>query len=121
MPASIDFTKPLQGRRLRFGQRRMDRENVPTQGRQCPVFGTCLDARKSRVELFCYGTERQNNFTKQFVQHLREAGVDGSEAAEDSFVTGEMFERGTGRGEIAKGEEEEQNRERGEDNLQSAV
>jgi len=52
---------------------------------------------------------------------MREAGINRAEAAEDSFVTGEMFEVGARAGEIAVGEQEEQNGERGENNLERAI
>ena len=59
----------------------------------------------------------QNDFAENFVEHLREAGVDRGESAENSFVAGEMFEAGTRVREIADGEQEEQNRERTEHDL----
>src|SRR4030088_2797374 len=58
--------------------------------------------------LLCHRAERQYSFAEQFVKHLRESGVNRGESAEDSFITGEMFEPATGCGEIAVGEQQEQ-------------
>ena len=55
-------------------------------------------------ELFFHRAERQHDFAKDFVQHLRQSGVNCGEAAEHSFVAGEMFEAGAGVGEIADGQ-----------------
>ena len=71
--------------------------------------------------LFLHWPKRQHSFTEQLIKHLREAGVNRGETAEDSFVTGEMFESGARVCVIAVGEEKEKNRQRAEYDLQSAV
>jgi hypothetical protein len=50
-------------------------------------------------------TERENNFAEQFVQNLREAGVNRGEAADKSFIAGEMFEVRARAAVIADGEQ----------------
>src|SRR5215471_13206751 len=50
--------------------------------------------------------ERENDLAVEFVQDLRQAGVDRGEAANDSFPAGEMFKTGTRVGEIAVSKQE---------------
>src|SRR5205823_3042501 len=80
-------------------------------------------SRDSRVERFSFlhRAERQDDFAVQFVQHLCEAGVDRREAADNSFVTGEMLESGARIREIAIGEQEKQEGQGSEDELQRTI
>ena len=68
-------------------------------------------------KLLHHGTERQDDFAVEFVEHLREAGVDRGESAENSFVAGELFETRTCVNEIANRQEKEKNRQRTENDL----
>ena len=67
--------------------------------------------------LFLHRPERQHNFAEQFIEHLREAGVDRGETAEDSFVASCVFKALARTGKIADGEHKEQNRQRGKHDL----
>jgi hypothetical protein len=82
---------------------------------------SCRAMNLARWRLFCHRAEWQHNFAGEFIENLRESGVDRGESTEDSFITGEMFESGARRGEIAVSKQEEQDRERAENNLQGAV
>src|SRR5437762_6419520 len=68
-------------------------------------------------KLLHHGTERQDGFAIDFVKHLREAGVDRGEPAENSFVAGKLFETRTCANEVANREEKEKNRQRTENDL----
>src|ERR1700730_4961399 len=68
--------------------------------------------------LFCDRAERQHSLAEQFVEHLRQAGVNRGESAQDSFITGEIFEAGTCRGVITDGEQKTQESEGGAYKLQ---
>ena len=59
----------------------------------------------------CDSTEWQHSLTEDLVEHLREAGIDRGETAEDSLVSGELFEAGAGICVVADREQEEQNRQ----------
>src|ERR1700730_13675053 len=112
MPSLGSFDKALRQNVLRETPCRFIAPEVPPVGRNRPSFGT-----PSERGLLCHRAERQYSFAEQFVKHLRESGVNRGESAEDSFITGEMFEPATGCSEIAVGEQEEQDRERCENNL----
>ncbi len=71
--------------------------------------------------LFLHRPKRQHSFAEQLIKHLREPRINRREAAEDSFVTGGMFEAGTRAGEITNGEQEEKNCQRSENHLQRAI
>ena len=73
--------------------------------------------RGPKENLSLHGTERQYSFTENFVEHLSEAGVNRGETAEDSFVSGEMFEAGARIRVVADREQEEKNRQRNENDL----
>jgi hypothetical protein len=68
-------------------------------------------------KLSLHSAEREDDFTENFVEHLSESGVDRGETAEDSFVTGEMFEAGARIRVVADREQEEKNRQRSKHNL----
>src|SRR5437667_2688582 len=68
-------------------------------------------------QLSLHGTERQHSFTENLIKHLREAGVDRGETAEDPFVTGEMFEGSARIRVVAERKQEEQNRQRPKNDL----
>ena len=70
-----------------------------------------------KENLSLHGTERQHSFTENFVKHLSEAGVNRGEAAEDAFVSGELFEAGARIRVVANREQEEQNRQRNKHDL----
>ena len=57
--------------------------------------------------LFFNRAEGQNYFAVKLVQDLRQPGINGREAADQTFVAGEMFEAGAGAGEVAVSEQEE--------------
>ena len=80
-------------------------------GRSCgaqrcrlPDLSQSIGSARFKWKLFFHRAERQHDFAKDFVQHLRQSGVNCGEAAEHSFVAGEMFEAGAGVGEIADGQ-----------------
>ena len=52
-------------------------------------------------QLLHHHPERQDHLAVDFVEHLRQAGVDRGEPAENSFVAGELFETRTCVNEIA--------------------
>jgi hypothetical protein len=61
-------------------------------------------------KLLHHGTERQDDFAVDFVEHLREPGVNRGESTENSFVAGELFKTRTCVNEIANREKKEKNR-----------
>ena len=69
------------------------------------------------VELLHHRTEWQNDLAVEFVEHLREAGVDRRKSAENSFVASEVFETWTCINEIADRQEKEKNCQRTENDL----
>jgi hypothetical protein len=58
------------------------------------------------TQLFFHCAKRQHDFSKKFVHHLREAGVDGGESADQAFITGGVFEIRAGRSVVAEREQE---------------
>jgi hypothetical protein len=60
--------------------------------------------------LVLHRAERKNGPAVQFIENLREAGVDRGETAEDSFVASCVCKALTRTGKIADGEHKEQNR-----------
>src|SRR6185369_7569598 len=81
---------------------------------------SCRSGRR-QLQLFLHRPERQHNFAKQFIEHLREAGVDRGETAEDSLVAGSVLKALARTGKIANSEHEEQNRQSSEHDLQGPV
>ena len=76
-----------------------------------------LPLEKMGRELLHYRPERHDDLAVDFVEHLREAGVDRGESAENSFVACELFETRTCVNEIANRQEQEKNRQRTENYL----
>ena len=72
-------------------------------------------------KLLHHETQRQDDFAEDFIEHLCQAGVYRGKPAENSFVTGKMFETGTRVNEIANGEEKEKNCQRTENDLSGDV
>src|SRR5215831_6048250 len=68
-------------------------------------------------KLLHHGAEWQDDFAVEFVEHLRETGVDRGESAENSYVSCELFEARTCTDEITNGKQEEKNRQRSENDL----
>src|SRR6476620_1692047 len=68
-------------------------------------------------ELLHHRTERQDDLAVDFIEHLRETGVDRRKSTENSFIAGELFETRTRVNEIANRQEKEKNRQRTENDL----
>ena len=73
--------------------------------------------RGPKENLSLHDTERQHSFTENFVEHLSESGVNRGETAEDSLVSGELFEADARICVVADREQEEQNRQRNKHDL----
>ena len=70
-----------------------------------------------KEELLHHRPEWQDDLAVDFVEHLRQAGVNRGESAENSFVAGEVFETRACVNEIANRQEKEKNRQRTENDL----